>query len=489
MSAMMSIPNPILSAALTRPDHLALVVEGEGWSWSRLCGEVRRAAGAFAAQGVGVGDRVALLGEPSGAFVVALHALGWIGAVACPLPERAPAPEIGALIRRLEAVGVVLVGRLGDDLHAVEGREPARSEDPRRAAALREAREIRAEVAAPEAAERFWPLDEVRLALMTSGTTGEPRAVSLTTGQLMTSAFGSAIRLGLSPQDRWLSCLPLNHVGGLSILTRSAFYGTTVELMAGFEAVEVARALDSGRVSLVSLVPQMLEQVLDARAAAPFAAGLRCVLLGGGPAPAALIERCSALGVPVSVTWGMTEAASQICTLEPGEPCGRGDVGAPLAFARVDEVEGRLRIRGPIVAGGELVTADGGEVDARGRVRVHGRADDAIVSGGENIAPGEVEAALLAHEAVADAAVVGVPDEVWGHRPVAALVLAPGAARPSEEALRAWCRGRLAAFKAPDRVVWVESLPRGALGKLSRSSVRAMIARQDQSVESGSASV
>jgi O-succinylbenzoic acid--CoA ligase len=204
-------------------------------------------------------------------------------------------------------------------------------------------------------------------------------------------------------------------------------------------------------------------------------------LLGGGPTPPALLARCAAAGAPVSLTWGMTEAASQICTRWPGDLEERPDCGPPLAFARVEEggARGALIVRGPLV-GGVLETRDGGRVDAQGRVEIEGRVDDVILSGGENIAPSEIERVLEAHPAVLEAAVVGVPDPVWGERPVAALVCAPGEARPGLEALRAWCRASLAPFMAPDQVRWTEALPRVALGKLSRAAVRAWWAQQTE---------
>lgn len=453
----LAVPHPLASAALADPERAALCWRGQRWSAAALLELVRRRAEALQAAGLRPGQRVARLARPGLDFVVDLHALGWLGASLAPLSVEAP------------------VESLADALQAVSPRWWLDTGD----AALQEAAR-RAQVApllpqgqAEPAPERFWPLAEERLVVTTSGTTGAPRPVPLYTSQLVMSAFGSLVRLGHQHEDRWLCCLPLNHVGGLSVLLRSAFYGITAVLHDGFNPQEVARAMEEGEVTVVSLVPQMLRRVLDVRAEAAFPASLRVVLLGGGAAPEALLTRCQRLQIPVATTWGMTEAASQISTMRPGAWPQPLDSGAPLPMARVRRHEsGALEVRGPLV-GGALLTGDQGEVTATGRVRIHGRGDDVIISGGENIDPHQVERALEGHLAVAQAAVVGRPDLRWGHRPVAALVPAEGAPRPSLEELRQWCRACLPAWMAPDEIRWVEALPRTQLGKLSRASVRA----------------
>jgi len=280
----------------------------------------------------------------------------------------------------------------------------------------------------------------------------------LTTQQLVMSAFGSAIRLGHDPADRWLCCLPLHHVGGLSVLLRTASYGTTAILHPSFDPAAVAAA----DATMISLVPAMLERLLDGPG---LPKKTRVALIGGGPTRPALLARCA--GLPVALTWGMSEAASQISTRIPGDLSPDGGVGFPLPFVRVCAADdGALWVFGPIV-GGRLDSADRGHVDPAGRVFVSGRRDDMIVSGGENIDPSKLEAALQSHPAVAEAAVAGVPSERWGMRPVAWLVPS-GEARPDSETLRAHCQSRLRRFEIPDHFVWTDALPRTALGKLTR---------------------
>ncbi|MCB9523243.1 MAG: AMP-binding protein [Myxococcales bacterium] len=464
---MVSLPLPHLAAARARPDHPALVGPGGTLTWGAFAARVARRAAALIEQGVGPGTVVGLIGPATPAWLVECFAVGHAGAAVAPLDVRAPAAELKG---RLRAAAPTFVS----------APEAAHLSPPQREALATAgaARLLVPGLGAEAAPERFWPLDEVRWVILTSGTTRRPRPVRLTTAQLVFSAFGSATRLGLDPADRWLACLPLHHVGGLSIPWRCAWAATTVELHPGFDPPTVAARLDSGQVALASLTPSMLQAVLDARPEGPLPAAVRAILIGGAAAPEALVDRCRRLGLPVALTWGMTEAGSQISTRHPGDLDPASGAGAPLPFAVVQaDAQGALTVHGPLV-GGTLTTQDHGYVDERGRVHVGGRRDDVIVSGGVNLSPAEIEQALLAHPAVADAGVVGVPDAQWGARPVAALVAA-GAARPSLEALQAWCRARLAPYKAPDRVVWLDALPRDGLGKLSRARLGGLIGRND----------
>jgi len=453
-----TIPHPLASAARARPSHPALISAGWSLTYAELATAAARKAAALKERGVRPGDRVVLLGGPSQQWIAAFHAVSWLGAVAAPL---SPSLTPDELRRALTILTPALTLYAPEDL----------SGDQREALTGLPSDSL--SVSGVEAApERDWPLEEVRLTVMSSGTTGAPRPIDLTGAQLTFSAFGSAMRLGHDPADRWLCCLPLNHVGGLSILLRCALYGTTVALHDRFDPAAVARALDRGDASLVSLVPAMLAAVLDAREARPFPTSLRAVLLGGGATPEALIERCRVIGAPVAITWGMTEAASQLATRAPGDLSPGGHVGAAMPFARVTAEGGLLTVEGPVAPGGRMVTRDRGAVDDEGRVQVHGRSDDVIISGGENIDPAEVEAVLEDHEAVSEAAVVARADARWGQRPVAWLVSAPGADRPNPEALADWCRERLLGFKVPDAFEWATSLPRTELGKVSRSTLR-----------------
>lgn len=281
----------------------------------------------------------------------------------------------------------------------------------------------------------------------TSGTSGAPKRVELTYGNWLWSALGAHAAMGLGPEERWLCALPLSHVGGLSILVRSAIYATTAIVHERFD-VERVLAEDF---TVVSVVPTTLARLLDAGGRG-FTA-----LVGGAPVPGALLERAAQAGVRAMETYGLTEACSQV-TVD----------GRPLFCTRVALAgDGEIVVSGPTVAAPPLHTGDLGAWDVDGRLRVVGRKADTIVTGGENVAPAEVEGVLEAHPAVAEAAVLGLPDAEWGERIEARVVLRAGASA-TEQDLLVFCRQNLAPFKVPKGLSFVGSLPKTPSGKLLR---------------------
>jgi O-succinylbenzoic acid--CoA ligase len=410
-------------AARQFPDRQAV----DGLSYAELFDRASRAG-----LDVAPGDRVALALPPGEDFVIAFHALLLRGAVAVPLDLRHTPQE-----RAVRARGTVAT---------VDAPLPLAPPAP---------------PIAPVRVSR----GDVCLVVHTSGTTSAPKPVEITYANVWANATGSALALGLDRDERWLSPMPLSHVGGLMVLLRSVIYATTVLLLPPpFDAGLLARRLNRGDATIVSLVPTMLGRALDAGLAHPDR--LRCVLLGGGPAGAALLRRALDAGVPVSQTYGMTEATSQVTVSEPGSPW---TAGPPLPGVEVRVAEdGEILVEGPVVAGGGVLrTGDLGRLDERGRLTVAGRKADTIVSGGENVAPQEVEDVLLAHPSVADAAVLGRPDPEWGEAVVARVVPRDGAPL-DPAALAAWCRERLAAFKVPKAFEPADELPRTTSGKLLR---------------------
>jgi O-succinylbenzoic acid--CoA ligase len=444
-------------AARTRPQHTALRTPRGDWSYARLHDAARYGAGRLAARGAAPGSRVAIALPAGPDFAQALHACLLLGAVAVPVDMRL-APAERAHIA--DGAAVALEEPLG------EGAAPA---------------------GVPVSSRH--ELDATAVVIHTSGTTSSPRPVELTYGNLLWSALGSSVALGLDPRERWLCALPLSHVGGLSILLRSAIYATTAVVHERFETDRVLHALSAQEVTLVSLVATTLARLLDAGLASPPA--LRCALTGGGPVPAALLERARAADVPVSLTYGLTESCSQATTTpvaaiqrEPGrEPA---SAGPPLFCTRLridggargggdaEAADGEILVRGPTVApaslasDGWLHTGDIGRLDEHGGLLVTGRRADTIVSGGENVAPAEVEAVLEAHPLVLEAAVLGRPDPRWGEAVTAIVVARPDAALGVEE-LREHCARALAPYKVPKRFALAAGpLPRTRSGKLLR---------------------
>jgi O-succinylbenzoic acid--CoA ligase len=433
-------------AARARPQAIALESAGGTLSYAELDAAATRAARRLSALGVRSGDRVALALPAGAPFAEALHGCMRLGAVAVPVDLRLTPAEQAA-----RASGCA----------ALVGRDPGECE-PDPAAPLAHARELDGaqDPAAPLLGTH--DLDAPAIVVHTSGTSGAATPVELIYANWLWSALGSAVALGLDPDERWLCTLPLPHVGGLSILLRSAIYATTAVLHDGFDAHAVARELErDGGSTLVSVVPTTLARLLDAGLRSPPA--LRAALVGGGPIPPALLERAAAAGLPCVTTYGLTEACSQVTTGGPALFCTRVAIGAG----------GEILVAGPTVAPGSrapdgwLHSGDLGELDELGNLTVTGRAVDTIVTGGENVAPVEVEAVLAAHPAVADVAVHGAPDERWGERVVATIVLRPGASATDRE-LRGYCRVRLARYKVPKVFRFSLDLPRTQSGKILR---------------------
>ncbi len=290
------------------------------------------------------------------------------------------------------------------------------------------------------------------LVVATSGSSGEPKGVVLTHDAVAASAAATSDRLGVSASDHWLACLPLSHVGGLSVVTRALAVGTELTVTAGFDADEVAAAVANGA-NLVSLVPATLDRV-DASV-------FRTIVLGGSSIP---VDRPS----NTVATYGMTETGS-------------GVVYDGLALDGVDVrvVHREIQLRCPMllrcyrdgtnprIEGGWFPTGDFGRL-VDGRLYVDGRADAVIITGGENVWPEPVEAVLKTHAAVDDVAVLGRADPEWGERVVALLVVAPDSTAPLLADVRDHVKAELPAWCAPQELHVVKSLPRTAIGKLQR---------------------
>ena len=390
-------------AGRKHPDRVAIEGPSRALTYPQLSEEAIGVAGALQRDGVAPGDRVAVALPDVEDFAVALHGCLLAGAVAVPVDLRLTDEERS---RRMAGANIVLT-----------------------------------ELPVPTTIS--WPMtsfgDAPMTVMHTSGTTAAPKQVVLTRGNWLANALGSAVALGLDPAERWLCPMPLTHVGGLSIPIRSSIYATTAVVHGRFDTERVLSDLmDPGRrITLVSLVPTMLSRLLDAGLSAP--PTLRWVLLGGGPISGALLERAAAAGVGVAPSYGMTETCSQIVDIR-------------VAAARRGGVSprGEVVVRGPMVAAsaldsdGRLFTGDLGAFDERGRLVITGRKADTIVTGGENVAPVEVEDVLLLHPDVADAGVFARPDAEWGEAVVASVVLRDGAtveARGAAGVLLAAARG------------------------------------------------
>lgn len=488
-----STHDPLQFWARVAPDRLALRHGARSFTYGQLDAAVQESADAFLVQGLGAGEHLSLEFEPQHPlpFAIAFHACHRAGVLPAPIGTTLTLPERQAL-RERAMVDLVLTSEATE---AARGKGPAAA--PQGAAPLQSVTPP-SQAPTPSGPIRHRRLDAPAALCFTSGTGGEPRACILTHGNLFWSALQSARNLGVRPNDLWLCCLPLHHVGGLSILTRSAYYGTGVLLHDRFDAEAVNKAIDAEGVTLLSLVPPMLERLLEGRRGRIFPTTLRAALIGGGPIPAALLEQAADLRLHALPTYGLTEAASQVTTLSLREwPAGLESAGRPLIFTQVEirdsegraagkGVEGEIVVRGPTVMaayledersnaaardGRWLKTGDIGAWDVAGRLLVKDRRVDRISVGGENVSPEEVERVLRKHPAVADACVVGVPAGSWGHE-VAAAIQVRGDGTVTIEELRRHAEPTLASFKLPRRLLVLPALPRSPSGKLLRRLVR-----------------
>lgn len=448
---------------VVRPYGLSLVTQENKLTWMDVCAEVDAVARGL--DGVGPGCHVSLYVLNPSKFWIDALAVWRLGGTVVPIGGKLAVGELAWIERDIRASQAIpqhpeeatggFAGRLvGGD----RGESPA-------------------------------------VIMYTSGTSGRPKAVPLTWGNLTASALASAANLGVHKDDLWLCCLPVSHIGGLSILVRSALYGTAVELQDRFDLSAVLESVAS-RATLVSLVPTMLHRLIQHTdfESALRSGRLRAILLGGASANEADVRWCVERGVKVFHTYGMTETASQITTAHPGAPLGCS--GLPMIGAAVSirdeyfrEVQpgevGTIFVSGPMVMSGYLGqpeenarrfregwfdTQDWGYVDAQAQLFVLSRRDDVIISGGENVYPAEVEAALLEHPEVSEVAVFGRFDAEWGQVVCAAVVW-----KSDSVDLREWLQDRLARFKHPREVYPVDELPRTASGKLMRTKVREML--------------
>ena len=475
------------------PDKTALVraADGESWTYGQLDDQVEATAGRLAAIGVQSGDHVGVLLSPGVGYVGLIHAVMRLGATLVPLGPRLTAPELRARVDAAEATLLICENQTESLALSVSTGEPVVSVGQPEDSGVAELRSYKPMVITPPDQQ---PDDRLCI-VFTSGTTGEPKPVDLRYRNVRASAVASGFRLGIDPDERWLVTLSPHHMGGLAPIYRSVLYGTTVVMRDSFDPGGTADDIDRLGITVVSLVPTMLRQMLDRRGTLD--GSLRAVLLGGAPSSDQLIERCRDFSVPVCPTYGMTETASQITTAVPGVASRRlNTVGRPLMGTEITVVardgtvrdrgeSGELVVSGPTVTPGYygdpeatdekfgdhgLHTGDIGYIDEDGYVHVLNRLDDRIISGGENIQPGEVAAVLTDHPQVKDAAVVGIDDEEWGQR-VGAQV-----ARVTDEldaaSLLSFAQQRLARFKLPRTLSFAAPIQRTASGTIDRPAVR-----------------
>ena len=498
------------------PEALALKVEGLEWSYRELQERVSALSAVLLSRGMRRGDRLALLMPPSEQYVALVHASARLGAVVVPLNPRQSTPE---LLEQLRDSGPSLV------VH--EEAPSARAKELQvglRRGSSSAPRWVRAaELATESASGREEPVlgDQVDASaahaiIYTSGSSGAPKGVEITLSNLMWNAISIGFRCGASPNDRWLLCMPLFHVGGYTIIFRSVLHGSGIVLHPKFEPKLISRSLDSDGITLASFVPTMLSEILEARGGKPLDPRVRTIFLGGGQPPSHLVTAIRKRRLPVLLTYGMTETCSQVAVsnvwmssegpaYQPVLPSEvavmKPSTKRRVAFADAGEV-GEVAVRGPTLFRGYwrkpaltasrfreawFFTGDLGVLQPgtslRGRrangIVILGRKEETIVSGGEKVFPAEVESALREHPAVKDAVVVGVDDVKWGQRVVAVVEAKAefSGAQPTASELTTFLGERVGRYKIPKQFHFWDALPRTHTGKTRRSAVRLLLER------------
>ena len=326
--------------------------------------------------------------------------------------------------------------------------------------------------------------DWVASIMYTSGTTGKPKGVLQTFGNHFYSAVSSALNLGLSSADKWLCVAPIFHISGFSIIMRGLIYGMTVRLVEKFRAEEIERILANETVTIMSVVPFMLKKLIQQqnKTNTHYNSAFRCMLLGGGTIDRETLEICLQRSIPVVQCYGMTETCSQIVALRSADALLKlGSVGQPLFSTQLKlSKDGEILLKTPALTPGYLNlpnklpskmidgwyrTGDIGHLDKEGYLYIDGRADEMLISGGENIFPQEVEQVYQRYPQINEVAVVGQNDSVWGQVPVAFVV---SDRRLSTTKLMNYGYEHLARYKVPQHYIFVSELPKNASGKIRR---------------------
>jgi o-succinylbenzoate---CoA ligase len=491
------LPDWLARCAENRPEHLAVQCDQVQWSFAELDRQATRLARQLAGLDIQEGNRVALLATNGLSYVAFVHALTRLGAILVPLNLRLSLEELCWQVRdahvsllACDADNTSLAHEIGRAVPQLplatlasgpESEGTALSELPEKDVSLR----------------TIIDLDAPQAIMYTSGTTGQPKGAIITYGMQWWNAIGSALNLGHNPDDRWLACLPLFHIGGLSILMRSVIYEISVIVHKKFDPVIINHALFEDGITIISVVAVMLQRMLAALdtsgSGASYPAALRCVLLGGGPVSDALLEESMQRDIPVVQTYGLTEACSQAVTLSPTDAKRKpSSAGRPLLPVQLRIMHdngpaspgepGEIFLKGPTITPGYadrpeattqafrdgwFATGDIGYLDKDGYLYVLDRRADLIISGGENVYPAEIESILQSHPAVEEVGVCGQADAQWGQTPVAFVVLKTGSTVSAEE-LSTYAAQKLARYKLPRAIYFTGRLPRTSSGKLIR---------------------
>ncbi len=499
------------------PDRTAIVFEGKRFTFSQLNARANRFANALMGLGVVKGDRVAILQVNCNQYLEAYYGAAKMGAIFVPLNFRAKREELIHMLNHSESSVLLVGGRYVDLVNSMRSELPLIkhyiSIDGKQAGML----EYEELIAAASDEEVFSEIsdDDITILMYTAGTTGLPKGVPLTHNSFSVYVMENVTPADLEIEETNLLTMPLYHVAGIQALLAATYGGRTLALMRQFEVNEWLQTVQQEKANRAMLVPTMLKRVIDHPDLNKYdLSSMKVITYGAAPMPFQVIKKAIGLfpGVNFINAFGQTETASTITTLGPEDHVIEGteaekekklkrltsSIGRPMSDIEMKIVDekgndlppgevGEIVARGPRVMSGYwkdpaktakaidkngwLHTGDMGYMDEEGYFYLAGRGDDLIIRGGENISPEEVENVLYAHPAIEEAAVIGVPSEEWGQEPRAIVVLKEGKTATAEEVIE-FCRQRLASFKRPRSVFFIDELPRTSTGKVLKRVLR-----------------
>lgn len=478
-----TIPHLLTKQAYLSPNKEAITVHnGQSLTFLQLKEKSESFARKLATLNIESQQHIALLSTNCLDMVIAIHALSYLNKVVVLLNTRLTPAELNYQIENANVD--LLITNNHDHQAKLNVKQLVTYED----------------IYDQEECETTQLATEIKLTdpftmMYTSGTTGHPKGVIHTYGNHWWSAIGSALNLGLHKDDKWLATLPLFHVGGLSILMRSVIYGMSVYLFEKYDRKAIHHVLMEKNITIASLVTVMLRDLIDELGDDYYPDSLRCLLLGGGSIPEAVLRQVKEKKLPVFQSYGMTETSSQIVTLSAEDALNKlGSSGKPLFPAQLQIIDknsegiGEIVVKGLMVINGYynneaannksfkkgwLKTGDLGRLDEDGFLYVVDRRSDLIISGGENIYPSEIENCLLKINGIKEAAVIGKKDDKWGEVPVAFIVT--DGSDLTNDLIVQQLKQLLATYKIPQQIFHVEQLPKTASNKIRRHQLAARL--------------
>lgn len=499
------------------PDRPFIVFEGKQWSFVQFNERVNRLSNAFRELGVHKGDRIGMLQVNCPQYVEAYFAAAKMGAIYVPLNFRTKSEELVYMIGNADAVVLLTGARYFDMVKEILPQLPSV-----KACISVDARkdetpyyEDLIDSSSSDEATAEVGDDDVTILMYTAGTTGRPKGVPLTHSGFVSYILGNVEPASPEIEERNLLTVPLYHVAGMQAVLAGIYGGRTLVMMRQFEVKEWLKTAQEEKVTRAMLVPTMLKWLIEDPDFHNYdLSSLGVITYGAAPMPLNVIQKAieEMPRVRFINAFGQTETASTITTLGPEDHLIEGtdadkekklkrlaaSIGRPLPDVEVKIVDekgtalqanqvGEIYAKGPsmmtgywgdadksaqvITTDGWLRTGDKGWMDEDGYIYLAGRGDDMIIRGGENISPQEVEDVLHSHPKIDEAAVIGIPHPDWGQEPCAVVVLKKGENADTDE-IMAYCRSRLAGFKRPGSVIFIDSLPRNPMGKVLKNKLR-----------------